>query len=114
MESAHHVLDHDHGTIDNEAEVDGSKAHEVAADAAHSHGGKRNEHRKRYGRGNDESTAKVAEQEQHNEFKGGKDATEEAVASMLGPTGNMRAPTIKIGKTLIVGFNEDVFIEKFG
>jgi hypothetical protein len=49
-----------------------------------------------------------------NEFKGGKDATEAAVASMLGPTGNMRAPTIKIGKTLIVGFNEDVFIEKFG
>lgn len=49
-----------------------------------------------------------------NEFKGGQDATDEAIAAMLGPTGNMRAPTMKIGKTLIVGFNEEVFIEKFG
>ncbi|MBQ75887.1 MAG: hypothetical protein CMQ20_12815 [Gammaproteobacteria bacterium] len=47
-------------------------------------------------------------------FKGGKETTDDAVASMLGPTGNMRAPTIRMGKTLIVGFNEDVFAEQFG
>lgn len=28
---------------------------------------------------------------------------------MLGPTGNLRAPTIKKGKKLLVGFNEDVY-----
>ena len=43
-----------------------------------------------------------------------KDSLEDCVAAMLGPTGNMRAPTIKVGKTLLVGFNEEVFSEAFG
>ncbi len=30
---------------------------------------------------------------------------------LLGPTGNLRAPTIVCGKTLLVGFNEDVYRE---
>ena len=29
--------------------------------------------------------------------------------AMLGPTGNLRAPTIRKGKTLLVGFNEEVY-----
>ncbi len=33
----------------------------------------------------------------------------EVVDAMLGPTGNLRAPTIRTGKTLVVGFNEDVY-----
>jgi len=49
-----------------------------------------------------------------SEFKGGKDASKDAIAAMLGPTGNMRAPTIKVGKTLIVGFNEEIFAKRFG
>jgi len=28
---------------------------------------------------------------------------------MLGPTGNLRAPTIVRGKTVLVGFNEEVY-----
>jgi arsenate reductase-like glutaredoxin family protein len=28
---------------------------------------------------------------------------------LLGPTGNLRAPTIKKGKTLYVGFNEEAY-----
>lgn len=28
---------------------------------------------------------------------------------MLGPTGNLRAPTVRRGKTLVVGFNSDVY-----
>jgi len=28
---------------------------------------------------------------------------------MLGPTGNLRAPTLRIGKSLLVGFNEEVY-----
>ena len=29
------------------------------------------------------------------------------LANMLGPTGNLRAPTMRLGQTLFVGFNED-------
>lgn len=32
-----------------------------------------------------------------------------AAAAMLGPTGNLRAPTLKVGKTLIVGFDEESY-----
>ena len=28
---------------------------------------------------------------------------------MLGPTGNLRAPTVKVGKTMIVGFNDEAY-----
>jgi len=31
----------------------------------------------------------------------------EVAAKMLGPTGNLRAPTLRVGKTTIVGFNEE-------
>ena len=43
----------------------------------------------------------------------GKDSPDDQVLAghMLGPTGNLRAPTIRKGKTLLVGFNEDVFIQ---
>ena len=34
---------------------------------------------------------------------------DEAIDAMLGPTGNLRAPTMKVGKTLVVGFNEDEY-----
>ena len=33
---------------------------------------------------------------------------------VLGPTGNLRAPTLRKGKKLIVGFNEDLYNEVFG
>ncbi len=41
--------------------------------------------------------------------KVGKDA----VAAMLGPTGNVRAPTMRVGRTYLVGYNEEVFASKF-
>jgi len=28
---------------------------------------------------------------------------------LLGPTGNLRAPTLRIGKTLVVGFDEGTY-----
>ena len=49
-----------------------------------------------------------------NEFSIAKSVSDDAVAATLGPTGNMRAPTLKIGKTLIVGFNEEIFEREFG
>ena len=33
------------------------------------------------------------------------------VALMLGPTGNLRAPTMKVGKTMLVGFNQESYAE---
>ena len=39
---------------------------------------------------------------------------EEIARYMLGPTGNLRAPTMVVGKTLLVGFNQEVFEEVFG
>ena len=39
---------------------------------------------------------------------------EELARYMLGPTGNLRAPTMVLGKTLLVGFNQEVFEELLG
>lgn len=33
------------------------------------------------------------------------------LAHILGPSGNLRAPTIRKGKTLLVGFSEDAYTE---
>lgn len=33
---------------------------------------------------------------------------------LLGPTGNLRAPTLVKGKTLIVGFDQDTYQKVFG
>ncbi len=39
-------------------------------------------------------------------------ADDEEIASlMMGPTGNLRAPTLRKGKTIVVGFNEEQYIE---
>ncbi len=56
----------------------------------------------------------VAKGKKISEFGGGKAATDDAVAAMLGPTGNLRAPTLKVGKTLLVGFNEEAYGGVFG
>lgn len=34
--------------------------------------------------------------------------------AMLGPTGNLRAPTIRKGKTLLVGFHDEVYASALG
>jgi len=33
---------------------------------------------------------------------------------MLGPTGNLRAPIMRIGQTILVGYNDQAFTEIFG
>jgi len=35
-------------------------------------------------------------------------------SAILGPTGNLKAPTLKIGDTLLVGFNEETYKRFFG
>ena len=39
---------------------------------------------------------------------------EDIAKFLLGPTGNLRAPTMVLGKTLVVGFNQDLYEEIFG
>ena len=31
--------------------------------------------------------------------------------ALLGPTGNLRAPTVRVGKTLLVGFDENSYAD---
>lgn len=44
-----------------------------------------------------------------SEWKGADTASKEAVEAMLGPTGNLRAPTLRAGKTVLVGFNDETY-----
>ena len=55
----------------------------------------------------------VAKGKKVTEFPGGK-AGAELIEAMLGPTGNLRAPTIRRGKTVVVGFNEEAFQKVLG
>ena len=43
------------------------------------------------------------------EFEVSGKPSDEVVDAMLGPTGNLRAPTLRVGSTLLVGFNEEVY-----
>ena len=36
------------------------------------------------------------------------------LAVLLGPTGNLRAPTFRVGRTLVVGFHEETYRSVFG
>jgi len=38
----------------------------------------------------------------------------ELLAVLIGPTGNLRAPTAVVGTTLMVGFNEEIYKEILG
>lgn len=51
----------------------------------------------------------VAKGKKVDTFQPGGKAPKACVDAMLGPTGNLRAPTIRKGKTVLVGFNEDVY-----
>ncbi len=55
----------------------------------------------------------VAKGKKVSEFPGGK-ASADVIEAMLGPTGNLRAPTIRTGKTVVVGFNDEAFEKVFG
>ena len=56
----------------------------------------------------------VAKGKKVQEWKGAGLQEPEALAAMLGRTGNLRAPTLRVGKTLLVGFNEDAYTELLG
>jgi hypothetical protein len=39
---------------------------------------------------------------------------ETILGHLLGPTGNLRAPTLRVGDTLLVGFNEEGYRQVLG
>ena len=47
-------------------------------------------------------------------LKKDKPTEEEMLKLILGPTGNLRAPTLRLGKKLVVGFNEEMYDEVLG
>lgn len=48
------------------------------------------------------------------EFKTAGSAPKDCIDAMLGPTGNLRAPTLVAGKTVLVGFDEDTYRSVLG
>ena len=50
----------------------------------------------------------------HVNLKKEKPDAETLKKLLLGPTGNLRAPTLRRGKTLVVGFDADLYDELFG
>jgi len=56
----------------------------------------------------------VAKGKKRDEFQTAGKAPKACVDAMLGPTGNLRAPCIRAGKTVLVGFNEETYGEVLG
>ena len=48
------------------------------------------------------------------DLKKDKPGDAELAKVLLGPTGNLRAPALRKGKTLVVGFNEETYEKVFG
>ena len=49
----------------------------------------------------------------HFDLSVDKPSDDELLGALLGPSGNLRAPSIKVDNRLLVGFNEDVFKKTF-
>jgi arsenate reductase-like glutaredoxin family protein len=50
----------------------------------------------------------------HFNLKKDKPSDDELAKVLLGPTGNLRAPAIRKGKRLVVGFDEEIYAKIFG
>jgi arsenate reductase-like glutaredoxin family protein len=48
----------------------------------------------------------------HLDLREGKPPKAELLGLLLGPSGNLRAPTIRKGRTLLVGFDEETYTSK--
>ena len=48
------------------------------------------------------------------DLKADRPADEELLARLMGPTGNLRAPTARVGKTLVVGYSEEAYRQVLG
>ena len=59
--------------------------------------------------GVDDIYAAKGKQVVHVDLKRGKPSRADLLAVLLGPTGNLRAPTVRKGRTLVVGFDEATY-----
>ena len=59
--------------------------------------------------GMDELVAAKGRKVEHVDLRGGRPDTATLKRLMLGPTGNLRAPTLKVGRTLLIGFDEATY-----
>jgi len=59
--------------------------------------------------GVDEIYASKGKQVVHLDLKKDKPGAETLKGLLLGPTGNLRAPTLRKGRTLVVGFDEATY-----
>jgi arsenate reductase-like glutaredoxin family protein len=50
----------------------------------------------------------------HLDLRTAPSSKQELLAVLLGPTGNLRAPTLRAGRTLIVGFDEATYQRHVG
>lgn len=50
----------------------------------------------------------------HVDLTRARPGVEELKALVLGPTGNLRAPTLRVGRRLLVGFEEETWRRVFG
>lgn len=64
--------------------------------------------------GVDELYAAKGKRVVHVDLKNGKLDRAALLGLLLGPTGNLRAPTVRKGRTLLVGFDEATYRTVFG
>jgi arsenate reductase-like glutaredoxin family protein len=64
--------------------------------------------------GVDELYATKGKRVVHVDLKKGRPARGALLEILLGPTGNLRAPTLRKGRTLLVGFDEATYRLVFG
>jgi hypothetical protein len=50
----------------------------------------------------------------HVDMRTAPPSRKELSALLIGPTGNLRAPTIRIGRTLVVGYDEATYAAVLG
>ena len=49
----------------------------------------------------------------HVDLRKDKPGNDALLSLLLGPTGNLRAPTLRVGRTLLVGFDEATYEKMF-
>ncbi len=65
--SPHHVLDQHHRAVDDQAEVDGAQAHQVARKPRQLHADERSQHRQGHRQGHDHTGTETAQKEQQHQ-----------------------------------------------
>lgn len=48
------------------------------------------------------------------DLAGNRPDDETLLAAVIGPSGNLRAPAIRVGSTMLIGFNEEMYREVLG